>query len=58
MTATWPGSALLYRQMIQELRPEDFEIEYRTRNRFRFMGNGEAIFYCLCAKANQFCRLH
>ena len=41
MTATWPGSALLYRQMIQELRPEDFDIEYRTRNRFRFMGNGE-----------------
>ena len=40
VTATWPGSALLYREMIQELRPEDFEIEYRSANRFRFMGNG------------------
>lgn len=40
VTATWPGSALLYRAMIQELRPEDFEIEYRGRNRFVFMGNG------------------
>lgn len=29
--------------MIQELRPEDFEIEYRSRNRFRFMGNGEDV---------------
>ena len=40
VTATWPGSALLYREMIKELRPEDFEIEYESRNRFRFMGNG------------------
>ncbi|TKA78566.1 hypothetical protein B0A49_01776 [Cryomyces minteri] len=41
VTATWPGSALLYRQMISELRPEDFVIEYRSRNRFsEIMGNG------------------
>jgi cation diffusion facilitator CzcD-associated flavoprotein CzcO len=40
VTATFPGSALLYREMIRELRPEDFEIEYRGRNRFVFMGNG------------------
>jgi len=40
VTATWPGSALLYKQMISELRPEDWEIEYYSRNRFRFMGNG------------------
>lgn len=26
--------------MISEIRPEDFEIKYRTGNRFRFMGNG------------------
>lgn len=26
--------------MISEIRPEDFEIRYRTKNRFRFMGNG------------------
>ena len=40
VTATWPGSALLYKEMIKELRPEDWEIEYRQRNRFAFMGNG------------------
>lgn len=43
VTATFPGSALLYRRMIAELRPEDFEIGYRepSGNRFRsIMGNG------------------
>ena len=40
VTATFAGSAILYHQMVQELRPEDFEIQYRSRNRFRFMGNG------------------
>lgn len=40
VTATWPGSALLYREMIKELRPEDWEIEYWHRNRFAFLGNG------------------
>ena len=40
MTATFPGSALLYKKMIETLRPEDFEIEYLEGNRFRFMGNG------------------
>lgn len=43
VTATWPGSALLYKKMISELRPEDFEIEYHERNRFAFMGNGFTI---------------
>lgn len=43
MTATFPGSALLYKEMIKELRPEDFEIEYWSRNRFQFMGNGFTI---------------
>ena len=40
VTATFAGSAILYHQMIKELRPEDFEIKYRQKNRFRFMGNG------------------
>jgi hypothetical protein len=26
--------------MIEKIRPEDFNIKYRSRNRFRFMGNG------------------
>lgn len=34
------GSAILYHQMVKQIRPEDFEIRYRSRNRFRFMGNG------------------
>ena len=40
VTAVWPGSVLGYMEMISEIRPEDFEIKYRTKNRFRFMGNG------------------
>jgi hypothetical protein len=40
VTATFAGSALVYRRLISELRAEDFEIRYRSRNRFRFMGNG------------------
>jgi len=27
-------------EMISEIRPEDFEIRYRSKNRYRFMGNG------------------
>lgn len=41
MTAVWAGSAISYHDMIRHLRPEDFEIKYRSRNRFRFMGNGK-----------------
>lgn len=42
VTATWAGSALLYREVITaELRAEDFEIRYRSRNRWKgILGNG------------------
>ena len=40
VTATFAGSALLFKRLIEDLRPEDFELRYRSRNRFRFMGNG------------------
>ena len=40
VTATFAGSALVYRRLSSEVRDEDFEIRYRSRNRFRFMGNG------------------
>jgi cation diffusion facilitator CzcD-associated flavoprotein CzcO len=40
VTATFAGSAILYHQMVSALRPEDFAITYRSRNRFKFMGNG------------------
>jgi cation diffusion facilitator CzcD-associated flavoprotein CzcO len=40
VTAVWAGSVIGYKEMVDQIRPEDFEIVYRTRNRFRFMGNG------------------
>ncbi|KAK5252318.1 hypothetical protein LTS06_003185 [Exophiala xenobiotica] len=40
VTATFAGSALLFKKLIEELRPEDFDIEPRDKNRFRFLGNG------------------
>ncbi|KAM0717495.1 hypothetical protein Q7P37_007347 [Cladosporium fusiforme] len=40
VTAVWAGSVIGYKEMVDEIRPEDFEIVYRTSNRFRFMGNG------------------
>ncbi|KAF2208808.1 hypothetical protein CERZMDRAFT_48524 [Cercospora zeae-maydis SCOH1-5] len=43
VTAVWPGSVLSYHDMISTLRPEDFDIQYRSRNRFRFMGNGRTL---------------
>lgn len=40
VTALFGGSCLLYKQLISEIRAEDFDIEYRSGNPFRFMGNG------------------
>ena len=40
VTAIWQGSAIGYKEVISELRPEDFRIVWRSRNRFRWMGNG------------------
>lgn len=40
VTAVWAGSVIAYKEMVDRIRPEDFEIVYRTKNRFRFMGNG------------------
>ncbi|OAL38186.1 hypothetical protein AYO20_02638 [Fonsecaea nubica] len=42
VTATWPGSALLYREVIlREIRGEDWDVRYRSRNRWRgILGNG------------------
>ncbi|RFU26289.1 hypothetical protein B7463_g10049, partial [Scytalidium lignicola] len=40
ITATFPGSALLFREMISDIRGEDWDIQYQSPNRFRFMGNG------------------
>jgi len=40
VTATFGGSALVFKKLIEDLRPEDFEVEYKEQNRFRFLGNG------------------
>jgi hypothetical protein len=40
ITATFPGSALLFKRMISEIRGEDFDVQYGSPNRFRFMGSG------------------
>lgn len=40
VTALFGGSALVYQKLIADIRAEDFEIEYRSSNPFRFIGNG------------------
>lgn len=43
VTAMYAGSLNHYRQMLESFRTEDFIIDYRGPNRFRFMGNGLTI---------------
>lgn len=40
VTAIYPGSRLHYFEMLKDVRYEDYEITYRTGNRYQFMGNG------------------
>ncbi|QGI92395.1 hypothetical protein CEK26_005464 [Fusarium fujikuroi] len=40
--AIWPGSALHFRDAIQDPRWEDMEIKYHSRNRFLYLGYGFA----------------
>lgn len=40
VTAIYPGSRLHFHEMLSNPRWEDYEIAYRTNNRFQFMGNG------------------
>jgi hypothetical protein len=40
VTAIYPGSRLHYFEMLKNVRYEDYEISYRSKNRFQFMGNG------------------
>ncbi|CAK4031916.1 FAD NAD(P)-binding domain-containing [Lecanosticta acicola] len=37
----WPGSTIHFLKTIKEPRLEDYEVEWRHRNRFAFLGNGE-----------------
>ncbi|KAI5850754.1 hypothetical protein BZA05DRAFT_430466 [Tricharina praecox] len=40
VTAMYPGSQIHHREFTQDVRGEDFNIEYRSANRFRFFGDG------------------
>ncbi|KAH8703712.1 cyclohexanone monooxygenase [Talaromyces proteolyticus] len=40
VTAIYPGSRLHFFEVLKHVRWEDFELGYRTKNRFQFMGNG------------------
>ncbi|RGP60874.1 hypothetical protein FSPOR_10375 [Fusarium sporotrichioides] len=40
VTATYAGSVLHYKEILESFRTEDFNFEYKSPNRFRFMGNG------------------
>jgi hypothetical protein len=42
VTATYPGSVIHYKEMLENIRGEDFDIAYWGRNRFACMGNGLA----------------
>lgn len=43
VTAIYPGSRLHYFEMLKNVRFEDYEITYRSENRFQFMGNGYTL---------------
>lgn len=40
VTAQYPGSLVHWRDMLKEPRYEDYDLTYRSVNRFKFMGNG------------------
>lgn len=40
ITAIYPGSMQHFRTMLQQIRGEDFDIRWRSNNRFNFYGNG------------------
>ena len=40
VTAIYPGSRLHFIELMDKVRFEDYDITYRTNNRFQFMGNG------------------
>ncbi|KAK0109701.1 hypothetical protein ONS95_002380 [Cadophora gregata] len=40
VTACWAGSRLHYYEVMKNVRWEDYDITYWTKNRFQFLGNG------------------
>lgn len=41
VTATYAGSVIHYKELIDSIRGEDFNFKYNGANRFKFMGNGK-----------------
>ena len=39
----YAGSIIHYKEILESFRAEDFNFEYNSRNRFRFMGNGLTV---------------
>jgi hypothetical protein len=44
VTALFGGTNILYKRVIENIRAEDFDIEYRSPNRFKFFGNGFTLY--------------
>lgn len=40
ITALYPGSMFHFKDFLGKVRGEDFDIKYRSGNRFRFLGDG------------------
>jgi hypothetical protein len=40
VTGMWAGSPMHYKDMMSTIRGEDYNIKYRSKNRFTFFGNG------------------
>lgn len=40
ITAIYPGSMMHFKEMLDSIRGEDFDIVYRSNNPFSFVGNG------------------
>jgi hypothetical protein len=40
ITALWGGSALHYKEVLEDIRGEDFKVEWMSPNRYGYFGNG------------------
>lgn len=40
----WPGSTIHFLKTLKDPRFEDYDIKYRYKNRFAFLGNGDVKF--------------
>ncbi|KAJ5851175.1 hypothetical protein N7455_011031 [Penicillium solitum] len=43
VTGVYPGSVLHFKVCLENIGGEHFYIDYRSKNRFRFLGNGESV---------------